>query len=487
MAYTYLLNASACPPVVTPSSFAVNTIGIGAAYTTGPTSLVSRGFNVGESAFLRAKLNSNAAVVDTLGRYGAGIYGVASGLLLSAGVGLLVSVSPGTALIDGPVEAAVQLSAAVPNATASAWVWLLRPAIGNPPTLWVSATPVIPASPGVLLGNVTTAGGVVTGTDGSGVMQVVSGQGIRRTADAGMPTDTPPVDAAFHAVTAGGTFDWTGLSYAGGAGYQTLITLTGQSLTLTPGLNYLAGVTFAPSAPVSSLTLVQPGSAYSVAPTVAFTGGGGSGATATAVIVGPVNALAVVTGGAGYTTAPTLAITGGGGTGATGTATITGGAVTALTLTAGGTGYTSAPTVAFTGGGFTTVATATATISGVVSSLTLTAGGTGYASAPAVSLTGGGGSGATATATVTVAGTSGSFPLSRYRAGCTSTDRNLIVNESLAQKLPGKMFFTFHYAVLAGNTNPVTVTVVASADGLGYTGQQTAGVSGVWDALTQVA
>ena len=47
MPYTYQFNASACPPVVTPSSFATNTIGISAAYTTGPTSLVSRGFNIG--------------------------------------------------------------------------------------------------------------------------------------------------------------------------------------------------------------------------------------------------------------------------------------------------------------------------------------------------------------------------------------------------------------------------------------------------------
>ena len=244
MPYTYQFNASACPPVVTPSSFATNTIGISAAYTTGPTSLVSRGFNIGESAFLRAKLNANASVVDTLGRYGAGIYGVASGLVLSAGTGLLVSVSPGTALIDGPVEAAVQLSAAVPNATASAWVWLLRPAIGSPPTLWVSATPVLPASPGVLLGSVATAGGAVTGTDGSGVIQVVAGQGTRRTADAGMPTDTPPADSAFRAITAGGTFDWTGLAYTGGAGYRTLLTGASHNVTLTPATNYLIGWSF---------------------------------------------------------------------------------------------------------------------------------------------------------------------------------------------------------------------------------------------------
>jgi fibronectin-binding autotransporter adhesin len=70
-----------------------------------------------------------------------------------------------------------------------------------------------------------------------------------------------------------------------------------------------------------------------------------------------VTAIAVNTGGAGYTSAPTVAITGGGGTGATATATIAGGAVTGFTVTNAGAGYTSQPTVTLTGGGFTTAAT----------------------------------------------------------------------------------------------------------------------------------
>ncbi|MHB0867675.1 MAG: WD40/YVTN/BNR-like repeat-containing protein [Thermoleophilia bacterium] len=70
----------------------------------------------------------------------------------------------------------------------------------------------------------------------------------------------------------------------------------------------------------------------------------------------------VTNGGSGYTSVPAVAITGGGGTGATATAVLTGDVVTGITLTNRGSGYTSTPAVAITGGGGTG-ATATATLS----------------------------------------------------------------------------------------------------------------------------
>lgn len=77
--------------------------------------------------------------------------------------------------------------------------------------------------------------------------------------------------------------------------------------------------------------------------------------------------------------------------------------VTAITMGNGGTGYTSAPAVSFTGGGGTG-ATATATVvGGVVTKVTVTNPGSGYTTAPTVVLTGGAGTGATATASVGVA------------------------------------------------------------------------------------
>lgn len=84
---------------------------------------------------------------------------------------------------------------------------------------------------------------------------------------------------------------------------------------------------------------------------------------------------------------PTVAFTGGGGTGATGTVQVANGLVTGVTVTAGGSGYTSAPTVTITDSNFTNPdgatlkigngATATATESGgAVTAVTVTSGGT---------------------------------------------------------------------------------------------------------------
>jgi FtsP/CotA-like multicopper oxidase with cupredoxin domain len=76
--------------------------------------------------------------------------------------------------------------------------------------------------------------------------------------------------------------------------------------------------------------------------------GGGSGATATAIVnltTGSVSAIAITNGGSGYVRAPGINITGGGGFGAMASATITGGVVTGITLTNPGSGYTSDPQV----------------------------------------------------------------------------------------------------------------------------------------------
>lgn len=65
---------------------------------------------------------------------------------------------------------------------------------------------------------------------------------------------------------------------------------------------------------------------------------------------GGVSGVTVTTGGSGYVNGAQATFAGGGGTGATGTAVVTNGALTGVTITAPGTGYTSAPTVSFQAG-----------------------------------------------------------------------------------------------------------------------------------------
>lgn len=71
---------------------------------------------------------------------------------------------------------------------------------------------------------------------------------------------------------------------------------------------------------VASVQLINGGSGYTSAPTVTFSGGGGSGATAEAVVTdGVVTEITITAKGKDYSSAPTVTIEGGGGIGATGT------------------------------------------------------------------------------------------------------------------------------------------------------------------------
>jgi FtsP/CotA-like multicopper oxidase with cupredoxin domain len=124
---------------------------------------------------------------------------------------------------------------------------------------------------------------------------------------------------------------------------------------------------------------------------VAITGGGGTGALASATVdpkTGGVSGYTVTSPGTGYTTAPSVVVSSPGvttATGAAGTAVISAGVVTKITVAEAGFGFTT-PSVAITGGGApSTLATAEA--SGGVDNLTLTAGGTGYLIQPIVHFT----------------------------------------------------------------------------------------------------
>ena len=249
---------------------------------------------------------------------------------------------------------------------------------------------------------------------------------------------------------------------AGGSGYTSAPTVV---FTGTPP----------PVNSVASITVTAGGSGYTSAPTVSFSGGGGTGATATAVISGAaVTSIIVTNVGSGYTSAPTVAFAGGAGTGttatavlgtnATATATISG-SVSSITLSAAGAAYTSAPTVTFTGGGGSGAA-ATAAITNIVTSLAVTAGGTGYTRVPTVTFIGGGGSGATATAALNPT-TIASYTVTSGGSGYTSAPTVAITGG-------GGTGATATVAFAAGAVTSVTVNVAGS----GFTGTPTITFSG---------
>lgn len=75
--------------------------------------------------------------------------------------------------------------------------------------------------------------------------------------------------------------------------------------------------------PIKDITITGIGSGYTSAPTVSFSGGGGSGAAATAVVRGgQISEINITNAGSGYTSAPTISLSGGGGSNGAATCTI---------------------------------------------------------------------------------------------------------------------------------------------------------------------
>ena len=146
---------------------------------------------------------------------------------------------------------------------------------------------------------------------------------------------------------------------------------------------------------VSFLNIIVPGTGYSFPPTITFSGGGGSGAAATATVLnGGVVSFTLTSGGSNYSSAPTVMIQAPPAT-ATATATISNSQLdpTHTVVVSGASGYSSSnpPTVTFVGGNPTVPAVARAVVnaSGVVTGITFTgftgaSVGSGYQSVPQI-------------------------------------------------------------------------------------------------------
>lgn len=100
---------------------------------------------------------------------------------------------------------------------------------------------------------------------------------------------------------------------------------------------------------VNGIVIQSEGSGYEAPPRATISGGGGSGATATCILLTSfVSRYIVTNGGSQYNNAPAITISGGGGIGAYGSAIVANGKIVSVKSVAKGSGYTAVPSVGIT-------------------------------------------------------------------------------------------------------------------------------------------
>jgi Repeats of unknown function (DUF5649) len=253
-------------------------------------------------------------------------------------------------------------------------------------------TTLVPAALSVsALGNITTSGAVAT----SGVATLAS------TGVGAVNYGTLSSAATINAATANGTVTLNtvgnvtiGTVTAGGPLQSVTVTSIGTGYTGNPTVTVAGDATgltaVGTSAGVSSVAVAAATAAtYTLLPVVTFADGGAAPSTVATVVAAltatSLSSIAII-GGGNYTGTPTFAITGGGGTGATAVAVIDANKkIAGVQITNPGTGYTSTPTVTITG----TVATGqqapvlVASLTPTTATFSVTAGGAGYTGSPA--------------------------------------------------------------------------------------------------------
>jgi len=156
-----------------------------------------------------------------------------------------------------------------------------------------------------------------------------------------------------------------GTTVTGGAALDINGVTVNEAVTLNDGklINSNTSTAGALSNGIAGIRVTAVGSAYTSAPTVAFSGGGGSGATATTALSGATVGSVTTTGaGSGYTSAPTVTLNGGAGTGATATAVISSLALTGTNNEIGGDGNLNVSAIMTGTGGYTKTGAGTLTL-----------------------------------------------------------------------------------------------------------------------------
>jgi hypothetical protein len=197
---------------------------------------------------------------------------------------------------------------------AGAGYWTTRPAVTVDNGAYVATAPG--ASPAVVTATLNGTGGII--------LSVLSA-GYGYTSAPTLTIAAPNNGDGVRTVALG----TRGVGYSDGTFACTVATAPSGGAT--------AVVNFVKSGTSQGFVVADPGRGYATAPAVTVPAPD---------LGGQVSGFTITSAGAGYAEAPSVTLTGGGGTGAAATAILTNGSVTSISLTSQGSGYTSAPAVA---------------------------------------------------------------------------------------------------------------------------------------------
>lgn len=259
----------------------------------------------------------------------------------------------------------------------------------------------------------TLVAGALLTDDGAGnlieMLRTVTGVTLTNAGSA--YTSAPTVTATVRGALVSGTITNAGSNYiatpaitfsgSGGGAATAIVSSSGkltQIIVTTPG-----SYSSVPTVTITAATNPDGTSGTGAAVTAVLDGLSGTVPTFTARVNGSVAATVTVTAaGSGYTSIPGVYFSApniSGGIQATGHAVLSTTTVGSIVVDNPGSGYTSAPTITIAGGGGTG-ATATCTISGALYDVVIATAGSGLVVAPTLAFSGGAGSGAAATATL---------------------------------------------------------------------------------------